>query len=270
MGNAGSYRQAGNQPQQDARSLLQADLPKFILQARIGNGKFMKTYSVRVDGVPLVVKIYLKLSDEDLQSVANRLSYNGNQDYNVQQQYRQSQHFSFEEAFDIAANQNGQITIDQKTIEENRRLLAEIANNRSRQFESYNARDFQSARGTSTYESFSSSSGEMPYSSKLTTKSKSPEPVMSPVELQSTVKESLVILVEIILSTTSSSELKSNEIAAEFAQKLKNLQPKFSDVIDKALTEGGKVNISLLLQCSFSIKARFYVHGCRMLMRCSH
>jgi phosphoinositide-3-kinase regulatory subunit 4 len=75
MGNAGSYRQAGNQPQQDARSLLQADLPKFILQARIGNGKFMKTYSVRVDGVPLVVKIYLKLSDEDLQSVANRLSY---------------------------------------------------------------------------------------------------------------------------------------------------------------------------------------------------
>jgi hypothetical protein len=200
----------------------------------------------------------------------NRSSYNGNQDYNVQQQYRQSQHFSFEEAFDIAANQNGQITIDQKTIEENRRLLAEIANNRSRQFESYNARDFQSARGTSTYESFSSSSGEMPYSSKLTTKSKSPEPVMSPVELQSTVKESLVILVEIILSTTSSSELKSNEIAAEFAQKLKNLQPKFSDVIDKALTEGGKVNISLLLQCSFSIKARFYVHGCRMLMRCSH
>jgi phosphoinositide-3-kinase regulatory subunit 4 len=75
MGNAGSYRQAGNQPQQDVRNLLQADLPKFILQSKIGNGKLMKTYSVRVDGVPLVVKIYMKSSEEDLQSVANRLSY---------------------------------------------------------------------------------------------------------------------------------------------------------------------------------------------------
>lgn len=76
MGNSHhTNRQAANQQQQDARTLFQADLPKFILQSKIGNGKFMKSYNVRVDGVPLVVKIYMKLSEEDLQSVANRLSF---------------------------------------------------------------------------------------------------------------------------------------------------------------------------------------------------
>lgn len=76
MGNSGSYRQAGNQPQQDPRNYFQVDLPKFILQSKIGNGKFMKTYSVRVDGSTLVVKVYMKLPEEDkeLQMVVEKLT----------------------------------------------------------------------------------------------------------------------------------------------------------------------------------------------------
>jgi serine/threonine protein kinase len=67
MGNA-SYRQTtGNQfNNQDLRIYFQNDLPKFILQAKVGNGKFMKTYVMRVDSAPVVVKVYMKLSDEDL------------------------------------------------------------------------------------------------------------------------------------------------------------------------------------------------------------
>ena len=74
MGNA-SYRQTtGNQYiSQDLRNYFQNDLPKFILQTKIGNGKFMKTYIMRVDSTPLVVKVYMKLSDEDLQ-VSSQLS----------------------------------------------------------------------------------------------------------------------------------------------------------------------------------------------------
>jgi len=67
MGNA-SYRQTtGNQfNNQDLRIYFQNDLPKFILQAKVGNGKFMKTYVMRVDSAPVVVKVYMKLNDEDL------------------------------------------------------------------------------------------------------------------------------------------------------------------------------------------------------------
>lgn len=67
MGNA-SYRQTtGNQYiTQDLRNYFQNDLPKFILQAKVGNGKFMKTYIMRVDSAPVVVKVYMKLNDEDL------------------------------------------------------------------------------------------------------------------------------------------------------------------------------------------------------------
>lgn len=75
MGNA-SYR-PGNANVPDHRSHFQIDLPKFIIQKRIGNGKFMKTYLVKVDGVegvPLVVKVYMKLPEEDLQTVAMELS----------------------------------------------------------------------------------------------------------------------------------------------------------------------------------------------------
>jgi hypothetical protein len=57
MGNA-SYRQTtATAPTQDMRNYFQTDLPKFILQSKIGDGKFMKTYVMRVDSTPLVLKV---------------------------------------------------------------------------------------------------------------------------------------------------------------------------------------------------------------------
>jgi hypothetical protein len=55
MGNA-SFSQ---QPLQDPRSYIQNDLPKFIVQSRIGNGKFMKTYNATIDGSSVVIKVYI-------------------------------------------------------------------------------------------------------------------------------------------------------------------------------------------------------------------
>ena len=76
MGNAGLRQTTGNQYiTQDPRNYFQNDLPKFILQAKIGNGKFMKTYIMRVDGAPVVVKIYMKLNDEDLLVPAANLTF---------------------------------------------------------------------------------------------------------------------------------------------------------------------------------------------------
>ena len=43
------------------RVLFQADLSKFVLQQRIGSGRFMKTYVMRVDSVPVVVKVYMHM-----------------------------------------------------------------------------------------------------------------------------------------------------------------------------------------------------------------
>jgi phosphoinositide-3-kinase regulatory subunit 4 len=76
MGNAGSLKlgTVTNDPKFIV-SYFQTDLPRFIIQDRIGNGKFMKTYYVKVDGAPIVVKVYLKQPDEDLQSVALHLSH---------------------------------------------------------------------------------------------------------------------------------------------------------------------------------------------------
>ena len=52
MGNAGISRHAVSQTlQADPRSYFQTDLPNFIVQKRIGNGKFTKTYLVHVDGI---------------------------------------------------------------------------------------------------------------------------------------------------------------------------------------------------------------------------
>lgn len=68
MGNS-AYRPApSNQNlEQDLRNFMQVDLPKFVLQSKIGNGKFMKSYIMRVDSTQLVVKVYMKLTDEDVQ-----------------------------------------------------------------------------------------------------------------------------------------------------------------------------------------------------------
>lgn len=67
MGNASLRQTTGNQYlTQDLRNYFQNDLPKFVLQSKIGNGKFMKTYIMRLDSAPIIVKVYMKLADEDL------------------------------------------------------------------------------------------------------------------------------------------------------------------------------------------------------------
>ena len=56
-------------------AFFQADLPKFIVQSRIGNGKLMKTYLMRCEGNSVVVKVYVSMPDEDLRVFASRLTY---------------------------------------------------------------------------------------------------------------------------------------------------------------------------------------------------
>lgn len=57
---------------QDTRSNFNVDLPKFSLQTKngrsgmIGDGKFMKSFVMRVDGRLVVVKVYMKSSEEDI------------------------------------------------------------------------------------------------------------------------------------------------------------------------------------------------------------
>ncbi|CAM9452987.1 unnamed protein product, partial [Ectocarpus fasciculatus] len=41
----------------------------------IGNGKFLKSYQMKTDGTLVVVKVYIKLADEDLALVTSRLTY---------------------------------------------------------------------------------------------------------------------------------------------------------------------------------------------------
>lgn len=59
---------------QDYRIFMQVDLPKFVTHSRIGNGKFMKTYLMRVESTQVVVKVYMKLPDEDLSAAAKALT----------------------------------------------------------------------------------------------------------------------------------------------------------------------------------------------------
>lgn len=73
MGNS-NQRQVGLQLPPDPRTYIQYDLPRFQVHAKLGNGKFMKSYHMRVDGTSLVVKVYVKSPDEDLQAIASRLS----------------------------------------------------------------------------------------------------------------------------------------------------------------------------------------------------
>lgn len=51
----------------DPRTYFQTDLPKFILSSnsRIGNGKFMKTYVAKVDGISIVVKVFMRYIDDN-------------------------------------------------------------------------------------------------------------------------------------------------------------------------------------------------------------
>lgn len=74
MGNA-SYRQTTGNIQQDQRNYFPIDLPKFILQSKIGDSKFLKTYIFRVDGVSVIVKVYMKLYEEDLKIPMEQLTF---------------------------------------------------------------------------------------------------------------------------------------------------------------------------------------------------
>lgn len=75
MGNA-AYRQTTTNPtlDQDLKTFVQSDLPRFVWQDKIGNGKFMKTFVMRIDSTQLVVKIYMRLIEEDLQQPASLLT----------------------------------------------------------------------------------------------------------------------------------------------------------------------------------------------------
>ena len=58
----------------DATVNFQADLPKFILQSKIGNGKLMKTYLMRCESNSVVVKVYMSYPDEDIRIFAAELT----------------------------------------------------------------------------------------------------------------------------------------------------------------------------------------------------
>jgi len=73
MGNAG-IRQTGSQVLPDPRTYMQNDFPKFIYQERIGNGKFMKSFLMKIDGTLVSVKVYLKPVDEDLEQYAAKFT----------------------------------------------------------------------------------------------------------------------------------------------------------------------------------------------------
>jgi phosphoinositide-3-kinase regulatory subunit 4 len=75
MGNA-AYRQTTTNPNldQDLKLYMQTDLPKFVWQDKIGNGKFMKSYVMRVESTQVLVKVYMKLSDEDLTNIGKLLT----------------------------------------------------------------------------------------------------------------------------------------------------------------------------------------------------
>ncbi|CAN0147967.1 unnamed protein product, partial [Discosporangium mesarthrocarpum] len=78
MGNASShtYNAGIAPPAVDARVLLQHDLPKFIYVNQLANGKFIKSYKCKVDGIAVVVKVYIKRDpSENLKGVEASLCH---------------------------------------------------------------------------------------------------------------------------------------------------------------------------------------------------
>ena len=61
MGNASAHARSIPISQQsgDLRERLQEDLPKFIYIERLSNGKFLKSYRCKVDGVGVVLKVMI-------------------------------------------------------------------------------------------------------------------------------------------------------------------------------------------------------------------
>jgi len=69
MGNAAPQAVASQQ-NQNPRDILQESLPNFIVQEQLGNGKFMKSFRCKVDGMPVIVKVYIKRDPNEDLSVA--------------------------------------------------------------------------------------------------------------------------------------------------------------------------------------------------------
>jgi phosphoinositide-3-kinase, regulatory subunit 4 len=59
---------------QDPKQFLQADIPRFIVLELISRGKFMKTFSGKIEGNNIIVKIYFRSCDDDLIEVNRKLS----------------------------------------------------------------------------------------------------------------------------------------------------------------------------------------------------
>ena len=77
----GSASSRPPQSAQSSRAYFNSDLPKFVLQSKvgkagmIGDGKFMKSYCMRADGHAILVKVYMRLADEDISAAQERLHY---------------------------------------------------------------------------------------------------------------------------------------------------------------------------------------------------
>jgi hypothetical protein len=68
MGNAAAHGFPSNAAQQagDPRERLQEDLPKLVLVERLSNGKFIKSYRCKVDGLSVVVKVSILHHDQNM------------------------------------------------------------------------------------------------------------------------------------------------------------------------------------------------------------
>ena len=78
MGNS-NYRVQNNQATApvDPKMFLQTELPKFIVHDHISKGKFMKVYSGKIDGTPVMVKVYIRSQEEDrnMTEIARKLTH---------------------------------------------------------------------------------------------------------------------------------------------------------------------------------------------------
>lgn len=72
----GSSQSSRTSLQVDPASFFAADLPKFVNSSRIGNGKCLKTFLMKLNGSPAAVKVYMRSSsDEDLTYIVEKLSF---------------------------------------------------------------------------------------------------------------------------------------------------------------------------------------------------
>ena len=86
MGNASARPPASGQQQlylADPSRYLKEDMSQMVVIRRIGNGRFMKSYLCKEDGVELVVKVYVKQEAdeylaghrEEVEAIARKLGY---------------------------------------------------------------------------------------------------------------------------------------------------------------------------------------------------